>query len=68
MRSNVVEKGFKGKSRSKRLASPEESPRPCHAKISADIGQKRISANLDLRMYYKVCDEITEESGIVKQQ
>ena len=90
-RGNVVEKGYsfvKGKSRSKRLASPEESPRPCCAKISADIRQKRISAleedikNLDQQLLfkekrrqqaecirnYKVCDEITEEIRIVKQQ
>ena len=90
-RSKVAEKGYtfvKGKSRSKRLASPDNAPRATRAKISADIRGKRILAleediaNIDEQLLfkekrrqqaegirnYKVCDQITEEIGIVKQQ
>ena len=90
-RSKVVEKGYtfvKGKSRSKRLTSPDNAPRATRAKISADIRGKRILAleediaNIDEQLLfkekrrqqaegirnYKVCDQITEEIGIVKQQ
>ena len=46
-RSQVVEKGYtfvKGKSRSKRLASPENTPRATRANFSAEIREKRIAA------------------------
>ena len=46
-REKVMEGGYnfvKGKSRSKRLASPDDTPRPSWAKINAKLRQKRISA------------------------
>ena len=61
-REKVVEKGYtfvKGKSRSKRFASPDESPRPTRVKISTDVREKRISAleediaNLDQQLLFK---------------
>ncbi len=90
-REKVVEKGYtfvKGKSRSKRLVSPDETPRPTRAKISAEVRLKRISAlevdiaNLNEQTRfkekrrqqaesirnYKLCEEITEEIGLICQQ
>ncbi len=90
-REKVVEKGYsfvKGKSRSKRLTSPDETPRLTRTKISAEVRQKRISAleadiaNLDEQTRfkekrrqqsegirnYKLCEEITQEIGIINQQ
>lgn len=87
----MVEKGYtfvKGKSRSKRLASSDDTPRATRVKISTEIRAKRIAplkediANIDQQLIfkekrhqqaegirnYRVCDEITEEIGLVKQQ
>ena len=78
----------KGKSWSKWLALPDDTPRPSRVKINAELRQKRISAleediaNLDQQIgfkekrrqqsenvrNYKLCQEITHEIGIVKQQ
>ena len=90
-REKVMEGGYnfvKEKSQSKRLASPDDTPRPSQVKINAKLRQKRISAleddiaNLDQQIgfkekrrqqsenvrNYKLCEEITHEIGIVKQQ
>ena len=61
-REKVMEGGYdfvKGKSRSKRLASPDDTPRPSRVKINAELRQKRISAleediaNLDQQIGFK---------------
>lgn len=61
-REKVMEGGYnfvKGKSRSKRLASPDDTPRPSRVKINAKLRQKRISAledniaNLDQQIGFK---------------
>ena len=58
----VMEGGYdfvKGKSRSKRLASPDDTPRPSRVKINAELRQKGISAleediaNLDQQIGFK---------------
>ena len=89
--SKLVEKGYtfvKGKSRSKRLASPDNTPCATRAKISGEVRAKRRAAlqediaNIDQQLLfkekrcqqaegirnYRVCEEITEGTGLAKQQ